>query len=99
MKTIVTYELYVNPETSLIVSDMTYDPTTKRLYALAFDILGTDPDAEEIDVPLGLYAVAPQTGSFELVGAQNFINFVALAASPEGSIYGLADDGTLWEIN
>lgn len=99
MKTIVTYELYVNPETSLIVSDMTYDPTTKRLYALAFDILGTDPDAEEIDVPLGLYAVDPQTGSFELVGAQNFINFVALAASPEGSIYGLADDGTLWEIN
>ena len=99
METVLTYKLYVNPETSLILSDMTYDPSTNQLYALAFDILGSDPDAEEIDVPLGLYAVDPKTGTFKLIGTQNILNFVALAASPEGSLYGLADDGSLWEID
>ena len=83
MKTIVTYELYVNPETSLIVSGMHIRPHYQAPICLGFRHTGkTDPDAEEIDVPLGLYAVDPQTGSFELVGTQNFINFVALAASP-----------------
>lgn len=99
MTTIATYEGLGSPEASLIITDMTYDETTKNIYVLAYDMSQVDEEYGEETYPLGLFTLDPTTGETTVIGYQYYVNLVTLAASPEGDLYGLDDAGAIWYIN
>ncbi len=79
---------------------MTYDGTTNKLYAVAFDLESVDINGGELTVTeLGLYSIDPATGVATLVGAQNICSFLALAVSPEGELLALDSNGSLWLVD
>ena len=98
LKTVKEYET-LSQEAGLIYEDMTYDPVSKQVYALAFDIKNATGEGENLDVPLGLFTLDLTTGSVTNVGYITLKNIVTLAASPDGYLYGVASDGGLWDIN
>ncbi|MGM9845090.1 MAG: choice-of-anchor J domain-containing protein [Muribaculaceae bacterium] len=85
----------------LIYQDMTYDATTSTIYALAFDLgSGTvTDDGQDIDIPLALFTFDSTDCSVERIGILGDYNFVALAAAPSGTLYGINDAGELWTID
>ena len=98
LKTVKEYET-LSQEAGLIYEDMTYDPVSKQVYALAFDVQNATGEGENLDIPLGLFTLDLTTGSVTNVGYITLKNIVTLAASPDGYLYGVASDGGLWDIN
>ena len=58
-------------ENALMIQCMTYDPTTKKIFLYAFDILnstGGEEEGGELDIPFELLTVDPATGKATVVG-------------------------------
>lgn len=98
-KTVAVYELRKDLAVRLIVTDMTYDASTSKLYALAADVNEINVQDPNAEINLNLYTIDPTTGEAVYVGGQPTINLVTIAASPEGYLYGVDVDGTLWSVN
>ena len=99
LTTIATYDLF-SLEKGLIIQDMTYDETTDRLYALAFNIDDIDVSGEDINlVKMGLYTFDITTGTAEEVGTQDTHALLSIAASPQGELIALDSEGSLWAID
>jgi len=99
IKTIATYEGLSSPEAALIITDMTYDPSTGNVYLLAYDLQYDDTSYGEDQFALGLFTLNIKTGLTTAVGYQYYNNFVTIAASADGDLFGLDDEGTLWLID
>ena len=93
LKTVKEYET-LSQEAGLIYEDMTYDPVSKQVYALAFDIKNATGEGENLDVPLGLFTLDLTTGSVTNVGYITLKNIVTLAASPFTALLPTAACGT-----
>lgn len=98
-ETIAVYELRKDLAVRLIVTDMTYDVTTSKLYALAVDVNEINMQDPNAEINLNLYTIDPTTGEAVYVGGQPSINLVTIAANSEGYLYGVDVNGTLWSIN
>lgn len=99
IKTIATYEGLSSPEAALIITDMTYDPSTGNVYLLAYDLQYEDDSYGEDQFALGLFTLNLRTGLTTAVGYQYYNNFVTIAASADGDLFGLDDEGILWLID
>lgn len=95
--TVKVYDLWIDKASSLIPFDMTFDATTGKFYFLAIDFL--ENESVDDDFTLGLYTLDPSTGEAQLVGGQNAISLVALAADNDGYLYAIDDCGNLWDVN
>lgn len=94
------YETFTDPEASLIITDLTYDPTEGQLYLWAFDLsAGKVQGDDDLEAPYGLYSMDPATGHTTLVGTQEEAQLAACAVSPQGIMYGIDLQGILWEID
>jgi hypothetical protein len=91
------YEVFVDAEASLLPLDMTYDSATGNLYLMAYDLSGWTEESD--DEPFGLYRIDRSTGKATLVGYEETALVVALAADPDGMLYGVSDQGELYEIS
>lgn len=98
-KTIAVYKLQQDLAVRLIVTDMTYDATTSKIYALAADVNDVDVENPNVDINLNLYSIDPNTGEAVYIGGQPTINLVTIAADYGGDLYGMDTNGTLWSIN
>jgi hypothetical protein len=78
---------------------MTWDPTTKKLYTMAFNIAGAEVDGDDIDAPFGLFSIDPTTGRSTEIGYEETASIISLAADSYGQLYGIDDSGNLWEIS
>ena len=96
--TIITYGL-TDIEGGMLFLDMAYDTSTDQLYGVAFCIGESIIDGDDIDVPLNLYTIDRKTGLCTLVGTQNSLYVVAIAFSADGTLYAMANDGSLWRLN
>lgn len=90
-------------ENALMIQCMTYDPTTKKIFIYAFDILnstgGDEGDAGDLDIPFELLTLDPTTGKATVVGENTMQQILTLAVSADGYMYGIDTNGTLWGIN
>lgn len=83
---------------SLMVFDMTYDPVSGRLYAMAADLGDGEIIGDQIEAPFGLYKIDPLTGDAELTEYQEVTTIVSLAAG-NSELWGIDTDGKVWTIN
>ncbi len=83
---------------SLMVLDMTYDPASARLYAVAADLGDGEIIGDELNAPFGLYKIDPLTGDAELTEYQEITTIVSLAAGNPG-LWGIDEKGEVWTIN
>lgn len=89
-------------ENALMIQCMTYDPTTKKIFLYAFDILnstGGEEGGGELDIPFELLTIDPATGKATVVGENTMQQILTLAVSADGYMYGIDTNGTLWGIN
>ena len=89
-------------ENALMIQCMTYDPTTKKIFLYAFDILnstGGEEEGGELDIPFELLTIDPATGKATVVGENTMQQILTLAVSADGYMYGIDTNGTLWGIN
>lgn len=86
-------------ENALMLQCMTYDATTKKIYAYAFDIRNSAGEGEDLDIPFELFSIDPATGKATMIGENNTKQILALAADASGYLYGLDTEGTLWSVN
>ncbi len=81
---------------NLIFYDMTYDSASGKLYAIAMDVSKAEGSGEDLSAPLGLYTIDPKTGETTWLGDQEYVMFLGIAMSPDGELYGIDTNGTLW---
>lgn len=93
-----TYNFTYDVAGSLMVLDMTYDPTSQRLYAVAADLGDGEIVGDEINAPFGLYIFDPLTGDATLVGYQETAMLIGIAAS-NSELWGIDAAGNVWIIN
>lgn len=86
-------------ENALMLQCMTYDATTKKIYAYAFDIRNSSGEGEDLDIPFELFSIDPATGKATMIGENKTKQILALAADASGYLYGLDTEGTLWSVN
>ncbi len=91
------YAVFTDLEASLLPLDMTYDSATGNLYLMAYDLSGWTEESD--DEPFGLYRIDRTTGKATLIGYEETALVVALAADPDGMLYGVSDQGELYEIS
>ncbi len=84
---------------NLIFYDMTYDSASGKLYAIAMDVAKADGRGDDLSAPLGLYTIDPKTGETTWLGDQDFVMFLGIAMSPDGELYGIDTNGTLWILS
>lgn len=82
----------------LVVLDMTYDPVTDYLYAVAADLSQAEIIGGVVDAPFGLYNINPETGDAELIGLQDYAVIMSLASNGE-ELWGIDEDGNVWLLN
>lgn len=82
----------------LVVLDMTYDPVTDYLYAVAADLSQAEIIGGVVDAPFGLYDINPETGDAELIGLQDYAVIMSLASNGE-ELWGIDEDGNVWLLN
>ncbi len=90
---------FADLENALMFQCMTYDPTTKKIYAYAFDIRNSSGEGDNLDIPFELVSMDPATGVATVIGENNTKQILTLAADANGYLYGIDTEGTLWGIN
>lgn len=93
------YETLRDAESSLIVSDMAYNPADNKLYLWAFNLAGGQVNGDDIDAPYGLYTLDTTTGRATLVGYEEVCQWAAFAISAQGRMVGVDLEGNLREID
>ncbi len=90
-----------DPESAYVFTDLTYDESTGKTYALAIDLqpMFDAEDPESVELSQGLYEVDLNTGRTSLIGGQTRYAMMTLAAAPDGSLYGLDTDGILRSVD
>ncbi len=97
--TIASYDI-MSHESALIFLDMTYDATTKTMYGIGYDLdTAISEDDESVEVLWALVKVDLTSGSITNVGTQGYCNIITVAADAEGYLWGLDNEGNLWDIN
>ena len=90
---------FADLENALMFQCMTYDPTTKKIYAYAFDIRNSSGEGDDLDIPFELISMDPATGVATVIGENNTKQILTLAADANGYLYGIDTEGTLWGVN
>ncbi|MBR1652738.1 MAG: choice-of-anchor J domain-containing protein [Alloprevotella sp.] len=97
--TIRTYHI-TESEAGFIILDMAYDATEDKVYVLAFDISATtEEEGNNLDEPLRLYTLDPQTGKCTYISEENDIYLIAIDVDKNGQMYALAADGSVWDVD
>lgn len=97
--TIASYDI-TNYASAIIFLDMTYDATTKTMYGIGYDLeTVVSEDDETVDVQWALVKVDLTSGDVTNVGTQGYCNILTVAADAEGYLWGLDNEGNLWDIN
>lgn len=88
-------------EAAIIFLDMTYDSTTETMYGIGYDLETAIEDdfGESLEVELALVKIDLTTGTITAVGHQGFCGLITLASDNYGSLWGLDNEGNLWDIN
>ena len=93
-----TYNYTYDVAGTLMVLDMTYDPASGKLYAVAADLGDAEMIGDELSAPFGLYVFDPLTGDATLTEYQERAMIVSLAAS-DSELWGIDAAGDVWLIN
>lgn len=84
---------------NIIYTDLTTDPTDGTIYAGGYNLDNSVTNGDEISAPYALLKLNPETGDATMVGEQDYVAFVALAIDADGYLYGINDQGGMWEIS
>lgn len=95
---VATFNFNYDLAASLMVVDMTYDPSSDLIYAVALNLAEGEFVDDNIDAPFGLFTIDPQSGYTELVAYQETAFIVALASN-EYELWGVDSEGNVWIVN
>ncbi len=84
---------------NIIFSDMAFDPSSDCIYVGGYNLNDGDVEEGEATAPYGIFTFDYHTGEATLVGEQDECIFVSLMVDNEGSLLGVDNMGTLWEIS
>ena len=83
---------------ALMVTDMTYDPTSDVIYAMAANLAEGTLVGDDFDAPFGLYKIDITNGAAELVGYEETAMIIALASN-DYELWGVDQEGNVWIVD
>lgn len=83
---------------SIVFTDIAYDETGDVIYAAGYNMASGEIVDGEVSAPFGIFTIDPATGDATVVGEQEEHVAVSLMVDKEGSLLGIDDQGTLWDI-